>query len=235
MAATNTYSSQWFKLFLETQSFTSNELEFLQMRLPNPPYKHLLDLGCGQGRHANPLAATGYDVVGIDVNEEALSAARAIAPQNATFINQDMRTLSELKGRFDAVLSLWQSFGYFDAPINREVLEQISDVLEPKGRLVLDIFNRTFYERNQGVVETERAGSQVRITNEVANGRLTSTVQYENGEREVFNWQLFSPEEVEQLAWECGLKFLNTHTWFSEDAPITEETPRLQYVFERRQ
>ena len=235
MKVTNAYSSQWFKLFLETQSFTSTELEFLQRQLPNPPYKHLLDLGCGQGRHANPLAAAGYDVVGIDVNEKALSAARAIAPQNATFINQDMRTLSELEGRFDAVLSLWQSFGYFDAPINREVLEQISDVLEPKGRFILDIFNRTFYERNQGVVETERAGGQIRMTNKVADARLTSTIQYENGEREVFNWQLFTPEEVEQLAWECGLELLNTHTWFSEDASIAEETPRLQYVFERRQ
>ena len=230
MSVANTYSSQWFKLFLETQRFTSSELEFLKKQLPNPPYTRLLDLGCAQGRHANPLAAAGYEVVGIDTNEDALSKARAAAPENATYVQKDMRVLAGLGGRFDAVLSLWQSFGYFGEQTNREVIEQVKGALEPGGRFILDIFNRKFYERNQGTVETERDGSRVRITNEVTGRRLTSQIRYANGKSETFDWELFSSEEVKQMTGEHGFECLGVYTWFSEDALISEETPRLQYV-----
>lgn len=39
------------------------------------PVKHILDLGCGTGGHAIPLAQRGYHVTGIDRSEEMLKKA----------------------------------------------------------------------------------------------------------------------------------------------------------------
>jgi len=41
------------------------------------PVRRILDLGCGTGGHAIPLARRGYTVVGIDRSEAMLVAAKA--------------------------------------------------------------------------------------------------------------------------------------------------------------
>src|SRR6266446_7920804 len=41
--------------------------------------KRVLDLCCGYGRIAIPLAAHGYDVEGIDIREEMIRRGRALA------------------------------------------------------------------------------------------------------------------------------------------------------------
>lgn len=58
---TNTYSSQWFQLFMPLQSeeTTRKEVAFLARQLPLPRYRRILDLCCGFGSHAIGLAALG--------------------------------------------------------------------------------------------------------------------------------------------------------------------------------
>jgi len=55
----NDYSSVWFDTFLRTYwpHQTEKELDFLARHLPPPSYRTLLDVCCGPGRHALPLAA----------------------------------------------------------------------------------------------------------------------------------------------------------------------------------
>jgi hypothetical protein len=56
---------------------------------------------------------------------------------------------------------VWQSFGYGDAATNTEVLRQMAAHLRPGGRLVLDTYNRDFFETSQGVRETTQRGEPV--------------------------------------------------------------------------
>ncbi|MEZ4645148.1 MAG: class I SAM-dependent methyltransferase [Chloroflexota bacterium] len=141
----NAYSTHWFEQFLETRPYTAQELAFVCRCLPNPPYTHILDLCCGQGRHTNALAAAGYTMTGIDINPLALAKAQTDAPTNVTYRQQDMRHLAQLPGDFDAIICLWQSFGYFDAQTNAQILQQISDKLRRNGRFILDIYNREHF------------------------------------------------------------------------------------------
>ena len=78
--------------------------------------RNLLDLGCGTGNHALPLAERGYAVVGVDRSENMLQFARKktanqYAKTNAKFYEGDIRCF-ELDQLFDASLMMFGVLGY---------------------------------------------------------------------------------------------------------------------------
>jgi SAM-dependent methyltransferase len=105
----------------------------------------VLDVGCGAGRHAIGLAKRGYRVTGVDLSRpllaEAQKAARG-AGVKPTFVHADMRRLAYTSA-FDAAISMFTSFGYFDRPDeDRQVLRGIAKALRPRGKFLMELFNR---------------------------------------------------------------------------------------------
>ena len=74
----NAYSALWFQLFMPMQKeeWTQKDVTFLARQLPRPRYQRVLDLCCGHGRHALPLARLGYTVTGLDRDEATIAQAR---------------------------------------------------------------------------------------------------------------------------------------------------------------
>jgi SAM-dependent methyltransferase len=233
---TNRYSTTWFELFLEPipPAQTAHEIAFVARWLPPLAYTTVLDLCCGQGRHARPLAEAGYRVTGIDRSERALAAARRHSDDRITYIQGDMRDLDAVPGMFDAAVLLWQSFGYFDAATNTAVLRRIGRKLKPKGRLILDIYHRGFFERNQEVRRFERDGRAVVETKWMDGDRLTVRLDYEpGGTADTFEWQLYTPEEIQALGEACGFGCMAICSGFDEATAASADSPRMQIVFEK--
>ena len=104
-----------------------------------PSGSRVLDLPCGQGRHAHLLAEAGFDVDGLDYSEHLLELARGRGTgRTLRYVQGDMRRLSgRWTGRFDAVLNLFTSFGFFlDPADDRRVVAEIARVLKPGGLFV---------------------------------------------------------------------------------------------------
>src|SRR5262245_43524364 len=154
----NRYSATWLELFLDKVDPAQSEREaaFVARWLPQPIYTTVLDLCCGLGRHSRSLAERGYHVTGIDLSEEALEAARRESADHISYCQRDMRDLDGMPEIFDAVVCLWQSFGYFDAATNANVLRQIGRKLKHGGHFVLDIYQRGFFASRQRVRHLER-------------------------------------------------------------------------------
>src|SRR3954471_23339944 len=83
-----------------------------------PSGARILDVPCGQGRHAHLLAEAGFDVDGFDYSPDLLAKARTRGTgANLRYTKGDMRRLpARWTGRFDAVLNLFTSFGFFAEP-----------------------------------------------------------------------------------------------------------------------
>src|SRR5690606_33690977 len=83
-----------------------------------PVGARVLDVPCGQGRHVHLLAEAGLDVTGLDYSAHLLKAARKRGTaRTLRYVRGDMRTLpDEWSGRFDAVVNLFTSFGFFLDP-----------------------------------------------------------------------------------------------------------------------
>lgn len=76
--------------------------------------KTILDLGCGTGGHAIPLARRGYQVTGLDRSEEMLERARYKARSagvDVKFVQGDIRTF-DLGRTFDATVSMFSVVCY---------------------------------------------------------------------------------------------------------------------------
>lgn len=129
---------------------TEDELVFLAELLDLGPSTRVLDVGCGTGRHAVPIAGLGAEVVGVDLSPamlERAAARAAVAGVDVTWVESDARDLPDHLGAFDAVLCLCEgAFGLVAdgvAPLDHDqaVLASIRRVLRPGGRLVLNGLN----------------------------------------------------------------------------------------------
>ncbi|GHF52164.1 methyltransferase type 11 [Streptomyces mashuensis] len=105
------------------------------------PGMDFLDAPCGHGRHANILASRGFRVVGADRDERFLAMAREEAAQmgvDVEYHHLDLREM-DFAGEFDAAVSWYSSFGYFDDETDRDILRRYRRALRPGGRFLLDM------------------------------------------------------------------------------------------------
>ena len=104
-----------------------------------PVGARILDVPCGQGRHAHLLAEAGYNVQGLDYSRDLLTVARQRGTgRNLRYARGDMRRLPMgWTRRFDAVLNLFTSFGFFTHPRDdATVVKEFARVLRPGGVLI---------------------------------------------------------------------------------------------------
>ncbi len=236
----NAYSRRWFETFLRTQSpeWTAREVAFVARQAPLPTHHTLLDVCCGEGRHAIPLAQRGYAVTGLDRDSLALTVAREQAAAqgvSARFVEGDMRALAaSVTGPFDACVCLWQSFGYFDAATNEDILRQMGDLLRPGGRLILDIYHPGYCAAHQGERTVERNGHTITISERLNDNHLSVNIDYGGGVApDRMEWQLYTPEAIQALAARHGLRAILACTLCDETRPPTPDVIRMQLVFER--
>ena len=108
----------------------------------------ILDLACGYGRHALALAEAGYNVCGLDNSPRLIEMAKEqYAHHRVSYIQGDMRGPLPV-GPYDAVVSFFTSFGYFDTvDEDRKAVEAAASVLKPNGVYLLDFLNATELQR----------------------------------------------------------------------------------------
>ena len=136
---------------LRVPEVTSRQVEFIVESLQLAPGARVLDLACGHGRIAIPLAQRGYDVTGVDLSAFHLRLARQAAKRagvKVRWIRSDMREI-DFEEEFDAVINVFTSFGYFEQEEDDvRVLKAVARSLRRGGKLFLDTMNREWLIRN---------------------------------------------------------------------------------------
>lgn len=139
-ALINPNKALWEKgAFTEIAAFMRQSGEVVVASLGIRPPLRALDLGCGDGTTAVPLARLGADVVGIDIARNLIEAgSRRAAESGLTrlkFQEGDACNLDGVADRsFDLVLSM---FGAMFAPKPFDVAKEMVRVTKPGGRIVM--------------------------------------------------------------------------------------------------
>lgn len=219
------------------------DADFLADVLGLQPGARVLDLGCGTGRHAVPLALRGCQVVGVDLSETLLGQARALARRrgaDVTWQRRDMRDLGGL-GPFDACVCLYTAFGYLGDAGDAQVLAAVHDVLAPGGALVLDVTNFRAVIRTAGGVlwrESETAIHREAHRYDPLTGVLSTerTLFHKGGgatQLPVSRVRAYLPHEVARLLAQAGLDVVRVFGDLADVGFEWDRSPRQVFLAQR--
>ncbi len=96
---------------------------------------HVLDIGCGIGRHAIYLAGNGLQVTGIDLSESGLGTARRASRDAGVEVDYEVGDFTDLPID-DASVDLaiaWNVIYHGDEEVVRQAIAEIRRVLRPGG------------------------------------------------------------------------------------------------------
>ena len=207
----------------------------------------VLDLGCGTGNMTELLAASGYDMIGVDNAEEMLEIAmdkREKSGHDILYLLQDMREF-ELYGTVKAIVSICDSINYITEEEDLlEVFRLANNYLDPKGIFIFD-FNTVYKYRevlgNQTIAEDREDCSFIwdnyYYEDEQINEYELSLFIKENDSdlyrkyQETHYQKAYALETIRGLVENSGLEYLTAYDAFTRNAP-TGESERI-YVIAR--
>lgn len=211
-------------------------VEAVFARFGDGAVSRVLDLGCGTGGHAIPLARHGLSVTGVDLAPAMLERADAKAREAGVPLELhtgDARTI-DLGRRFDAVLLMFAVLSYMHA--NDDVRAAFATArrhLRPGGLLVLDVWHGPAVladpPRNGEKVVATRAGElRRRATAHLDVRRHLCSVSYRlEGATEVAETHVvryFFPLELELFLEISGFRLLALTPFGSLEGEPDERT-----------
>jgi SAM-dependent methyltransferase len=193
----------------------------------------VLDVCCGNGRHALNLEKMGMVTWGVDLSDDNIAMAKANSNFPDRWQVQDARSL-HLPNRFDVVLNLFTSFGYFEDDKEHEMmLDNIRQFLHPDGSFVLDFFNldfvRSFMVHNE---VQEGVLANYHITRNIDSNWVRKEICFEvDGERMVFEEKVraLSAAEIQQMLERVGFQVI-AHLGDYQLSPFQANSPRSIFI-----
>jgi len=217
---------------------TPGEIDQLETLLALQPPRRILDLPCGQGRHAIELARRGYHVTGVDLSPFLLKVADERARADGVrvrWLSGDMR--EPIAGeRFDVVLNLFTSLGYFaDDADDRKVVRAAAAMLVPEGRFVLEVINgervMTRFQEREWFTVGQAAVVERRSLDRSARRMVVERTVTTSDETEVnlHAIRLYTRRDVDAILREAGFERVDLYgDWSGE--PLTPDSLRVLAV-----
>ena len=171
--------------------------------------KSALDVGCGAGLLAEPLARLGATVTGVDATPEVIAVAREHAAAMGLTIDYRVGDVQELEGQFDLITCM-------------EVIEHVADPalfvralakrLAPDGLLIMSTPNATSWSRLMMITLGEGLGQIPRGTHDFE--------------------KFIGPDRMKVLLAEAGLKCLDVEgiAWSPTRGLHLSDDVRLNYL-----
>jgi 2-polyprenyl-3-methyl-5-hydroxy-6-metoxy-1,4-benzoquinol methylase len=105
----------------------------------------ILDIGTSTGSYAIRLVEEGYNVTGIDLNEEMLQECREKAKNTGVsleILQMDMKDLNELDQNYDGIICIGNTLVHLsNLEEIKEVISNMYSLLNEEGRLIIQIVN----------------------------------------------------------------------------------------------
>ena len=236
----NWFGSPYYKILYqnrddnEAQAFIENLLAHLK------PQGNctMLDIACGEGRHARQLADHGFDVTGIDISLASIETAQAFEQDNLHFYVQDMRIPFYIN-YFDYAFNFFTSFGYFKYDRDhRLAARSFAAGLKPGGTLVVDYLNYEHVKANLVPDETIIRGSySFKIHRRVERNHIVKDISFIDVNHKPKHYTesvaIFSVQQFVDMFTAAGMELMTTFGDYKL-APYNEFTSeRMIMIFKK--
>jgi len=215
----------------EAQFFMRNLTSYLNLKKGSK----LLDLPCGKGRHSIYLNSLGFNVTGADLSKNSIKHAKYFENDTLNFEVHDMR--EPFKTKFDAILNLFTSFGYFDQDkMNIEVLKNLKNGLSKDGVLVIDFMNVNHVKKH--LIEEEiilKNEVEFHINRSIENGFIKKDIRFTTNNIEHHHQEyvrFLSLDTFKRYIEDANLKLKHTFGDYNLNSFNIENSNRLILVLE---
>jgi SAM-dependent methyltransferase len=198
---------------------TREEAAFIEKTLGSRT--RLLDVPCGNGRHALELAKRGCRITGVDVSWEFIQEARAAATADrvaAEFLQANIRDLN-WNAEFDGAFCFGNSFGYLEFADMTAFVKGTARALKPGGTFVIETgmaaesILPALKEREWYQIDDIIFAIQNRYMADVSCLE-TEAVFVRDGKSESRTWWhwVYTVGEIRRMLEGAGLKVINTYS-----------------------
>lgn len=210
----------------EAEGFLKNLVSHLSIE----SNKKVLDLACGAGRHSIVLSELGVEVEGCDLSPNSIIEAQSKSKNTIPFFVHDMR--NPLEKKYDFILNLFTSFGYFDnLDDNLKVLNSIHDALNPNGFIVIDFMNAEKVIRDLKLRQEITKGEVLfSIKREVTNQRIVKSIAFQDKGQSFFfqeKVQALTLSDFKELFQQANLELIETFGSYHLEAFDVSSSDRL--------
>ena len=227
--------------YLLSPEMAREEAEFAREALGLTKSDRVLDCPCGYGRHMDVLASHLPRLVGIDLDADCLKRGKQWSPR-LRMIRGDMRAMPFPDGAFDAVLNLFNSFGYFSEVDNRRVLVEMARVVRPGGQVLIDVANPApLIDIVSEHPVTEQRVMDLRLTEswfyDAFSGRLHNETRIEKADQVLerkYDLRIYELDEIDTRMGEVGLRRVRMYGEFDGADHDPEESARMIIVAEKQ-
>jgi len=127
---------RWDKKYaMEKYLFGREAISFLKDHVDLLPKGHVLDLAMGEGRNGVFLAVNGFQVTGVDISQEGLKKAEALAAKQSatiTTVVADLETYDIPLNTFDVIICTYY--------LQRNLFPKIAAGLKPGGMALIETY-----------------------------------------------------------------------------------------------
>lgn len=236
----NWFSSPYYKTLYrdrdeeEAGQFVETLIEYL-----DPAAKaRMLDIACGEGRHALQLAQHGFDVTGIDLSAQSIATAKELECDNLHFYVHDKRQ-PIYKNYFDYAFNFFTSFGYFAHEDDHLMAANaFAAGLRQGGTLVVDYLNVAYVADNLVPEEVvERDGINFNIRRSVNDKQIIKDIVFtdEQGVAHHHTEKVaaFTLEDFLQIFEQASLQHVNTFGNYHLGPYDKDNSERLIMIFKK--
>ncbi len=176
---TETTISEADEMQIEYMFRSYNDMPKLEKEALKLAKGEILDVGCGAGSHALYLKENGFDVLPIDISENAIKACKLRGLENAEVID----VLDIKNQKFDTILLLMNGTGIF-GKLNKvaQYLNHLKELLNDGGQILIDSSDLIYM-----FDEDEDGGKWIPMHADYY-GELVFNLSYKGENEDPFDW-----------------------------------------------
>lgn len=206
-------------------------IAWLQRSFPKEEFPKVVDLGCGPGIYAERLAASGYQVSGLDFSKRSIdygkqhrrSLVNPVSYYLLDYLKQSLPVTEQ-----DLALLIYCDLGVFSNQDRRKIIRKVYQSLTPGGVFIFDVFTPQKYQGFSATkdwqIEKENFWSQEACLHLESHDQIADSqtyldqhyLLYPNDYKEFFVWEtVFSRQEIERELQAVGFKQITVYGDFT--------------------
>lgn len=208
----------------------------------------MLDVGCGTGSHALCFAQHGCEIIGTDLDADAVETARQKCngqfDGQLTFHHNDVNALSERD--FDLAVSMFNVVNYIDsAEALAAFFTGIAQRLRGGGAYIFDCWNGVAAMIDPPCVKHHRVKTEqqtievntwpsIDLINQTVNVTNHVEVVEADGTKTQFNYDyvsvLWTPRQLREALIAAGFEVVRISRWMEPDYDADEQSWKIMFI-----